>query len=103
MIGRVSLGMPSDLAAARFISASDRRAVLSQIRHRPELTGIVLIARSAGSAEACDNVFDGHPELLHDRFAGALIPKRSMPTTRPSVPTYFHQSAVTPASTATRR
>ena len=33
---------------------------------------------------------------------GALMPKRSMPTTLPSVPTYFHQRPVTPASMATR-
>jgi hypothetical protein len=33
---------------------------------------------------------------------GALRPKRSMPRILPSVPTYFHHSAVTPASMAMR-
>jgi hypothetical protein len=33
---------------------------------------------------------------------GALMPKRSMPSTLPVLPTYFHQRALTPASIAMR-
>ncbi|ENO90399.1 Permease protein PstA [Thauera linaloolentis 47Lol = DSM 12138] len=42
------------------------------------------------------------PKSLNSSPAGADSPKRSMPTTSPSRPTYLRQPSVTPASTATR-
>src|SRR6185503_11472613 len=42
------------------------------------------------------------PKCLKRSPAGADSPKRSMPTTAPSSPTYLRQKSVTPASIATR-
>ena len=49
-----------------------------------------------------DHVLDREAECLNSAPAGADSPKRSMPTTAPSRPTYLYQPSVTPASTATR-
>ena len=54
-------------------------------------------ARAA--AATCSTV---KPKCLNNSPAGADSPKRSMPTTSPSSPTYLRQKSVTPASTATR-
>src|SRR5262249_5717262 len=42
------------------------------------------------------------PKYLNSASAGADAPKRSMPITAPSRPTYLRQKSVTPASIATR-
>src|SRR5690606_29975826 len=42
------------------------------------------------------------PKCSNSTPPGALAPKRSMPTTAPSRPTYWRQKPVMPASTATR-
>src|SRR5205823_3477813 len=43
------------------------------------------------------------PKCFATSAAGALSPKSVMPTTRPSLPTYFHQLIGWPASTAAVR
>ncbi len=69
----------------------DRHVVFRSFRSEQFEYGLLQLARASGRS-ACSR-------------SAALpeAPKLSMPSTRPLLPTYFHHSAVAPASMATRR
>src|SRR5690606_35842324 len=75
-----------------------------------------LASRADGRGRVEKRILTAHssPRTTETRFAavmpssaitvspGALMPKRSIPTTVPALPTYFHHRPLTPASIATR-